>query len=106
MPSAMKLWNYLGSTRVPVQSAPTLMKAKPGKHRDRVVVLSQSPEGRAARRRRDDTLRDHTPNLGCSPMLDPAAPRIGILAGSTFQFSTSSRGNRAATLPFALTKTK
>jgi hypothetical protein len=60
MPRGMKLWNSLGSTRVRVQSAPTLRIAKPGTDRDRVVALAQSPVGWAARRRRDEAARGNT----------------------------------------------
>jgi hypothetical protein len=49
-------------------------------HRDRVMAVAQSTEGRAAKRRWDETLRGNTPNTGWTTRLGDIGRELGITA--------------------------
>jgi hypothetical protein len=49
-------------------------------HRDRVLAVAQSTEGRAAKRRWDETLRNDTPNPGWTSRLGVIGRALGITA--------------------------
>jgi hypothetical protein len=49
-------------------------------HRDRVLGVAQSKEGRAAKRRWDETLRSDTPNTGWTTRLGDIGRELGITA--------------------------
>jgi hypothetical protein len=49
-------------------------------HRDRVLAVAQSTEGRAAKRRWDETLRGNTPNPGWTTRLGDIGRALGITA--------------------------
>jgi hypothetical protein len=49
-------------------------------HRDRVLAVAQSTEGRAAKLRWDETLRDNTPNPGWTTRLADIGRELGITA--------------------------
>jgi hypothetical protein len=49
-------------------------------HRDRVLAVAQSTEGRAAKRRWDETLRGNTPNSGWTTRLGDIGRELGITA--------------------------
>jgi hypothetical protein len=48
--------------------------------RERVLAVAQSPEGQAAQRRWDATLRSSTPNAGWTPRLGDIGRQLGITA--------------------------
>jgi hypothetical protein len=49
-------------------------------HRDRVLAVAQSTEGRAAKKRWDETLRSDTPNPGWTTRLGDIGRELGITA--------------------------
>src|ERR1700680_1354646 len=49
-------------------------------HRDRVLAVAQSTEGRAAKRRWDETLRGNAPNPGWTTRLGDIGRPLGITA--------------------------
>src|ERR1700679_132971 len=58
--------------------------------RERVLAVAQSPEGQAAQRRWDATLRSSTPNTGWTPRLGDIGRQLGITAvgaGGCWSFS-------------------
>jgi hypothetical protein len=64
--------------------------------RERVLAVAQSPEGQAAQRRWDATLRSSTPNTGWTPRLGPASLPLGLCVDVPSPAAKQERSQRDA----------